>query len=186
MTSRLFFILVISVIFSVSPIFHDAYACSCIEITEQEALERSFSSFIGVPIKIESPTGHQNIVTFQIERPIKNIEKNMTEITLTTPSQGPACGYNFENNTRYLVHTHEMKNQQYLQTSLCSGNKDLGFSSIPLIIDESVLTNYPTSISWYPIILFLIIAGIVTGIIVGIIAYRKKRKAQIIIWLHHK
>ena len=157
---------------------HDVYGCSCAILTNEEALEDSFASFVGIPTKIESSHGYTNRVTFEIEKPIKNIAQDMTEITLTTPSQGPACGYRFENNTRYLVHTHEMKNQQYLQTSLCSGNKDLGFSSIPLIIDESVLTNYPTSISWYPIILFLIIAGIVTGIIVGIIAYRKKRKLK--------
>ena len=74
-----------------------------------------------------------------------------------------------------------MKNQKYLQTSLCSGNKELGFSSNPLIIDESVLTNYPASISLYPIILFLIISGIVSGIIIGIVVYKKKGNAQIII-----
>ena len=161
-----------AVIFSASPILHDVYACSCIEITEKEALERSFVSFIGTPTEIESTYGYTNLVTFEIEKPIKNIVKNMTEITLTTPSQDSACGYDFENNTRYLVHVHEMKNQKYLQTSLCSGNQNIGFSSMSLLIDDSVLENYPTSLSLYPIILFLIIVGIV----LGIIAYRKKKK----------
>ena len=156
---------------------HDAHACSCIETTELEALERSSASFVGTPTKIESTHRYTNQVTFEIERSIKNIAGNTTEIMLTTPSHGPACGYRFENNTRYLVHTHEMENQKYLQTSLCSGNKNLGFSNIPLLTDDSILENYPKSMSLYPIILFLIIAGIVLGIAIGIIVYRKKKKS---------
>ena len=156
----------------------EAYACSCAVLTDEKALEESFASFVGTPTRIESTHGYTNRVTFEIEKPIKNIAQNMTEITLITPSQGPACGYHFENNTRYLVHTHEMKSQKYLQTSLCSGNKDLGFSVIPLLIDDSVLENYPASISLYSIILFLIITGIVSGIVIGIIVYRKKKKSR--------
>ena len=175
MRTQLAFFLIFLVLFLFS--INYAFACSCIQSTEKEDLERSYASFVGTPTKIESLHGYTNQVTFEIEKPIKNIAQNMTEITLTTPSQGPACGYNFENNTRYLVHTHEMENQKYLQTSMCSGNKELRFSSIPLIIDESVLTNYPTSMSLYPIILFLIIAGIVSGIVIGIIVYRKKKKS---------
>ena len=82
---------------------HDVYGCSCAVLTDEEALEDSFTSFVGTPTKIESSHGYTNRVTFEIEKPIKNIAQDMTEITLTTPSQGPACGYHFENNTRYLV-----------------------------------------------------------------------------------
>ncbi|MCH9659109.1 hypothetical protein K0U27_10580 [archaeon] len=167
-----FFMFLIAVVVFANYI-NDAYACSCAQLTEQEALDLSFASFVGVPTKIESTHVYTNQVTFEIEKPVKNIVQNMTEITLTTPSQGPACGYHFENNTRYLVHTHEMKNQKYLQTSLCSGNKELGFSSIPLIIDESVLANYPVVIYWYPIMLYLTIAGIISGI--AIVIWRKRK-----------
>ena len=145
---------------------HDAYACSCAVTTDQESFEKSFSSFIGVPIKIESPTGYQNIVTFQIERPVKNIAENITEITIITSGSSAACGYNFENNTRYLVHTFGEKGQRTLETGLCSGNKNLGFSSIPLLIDESVVRDYPESVVWYQFILYLVIVGIIIGVVV--------------------
>jgi len=156
----------------------DVYACSCIGLTEQEALEKSFASFVGVPIKIEFSSGHNNIVTFQIEKPIKNISADMTEITLTTPTYGPACGYNFENNTRYLVHVREQENQKYLGTSLCSGNKNLGFSSIPLLVNESIVTNYSESVFVHQIILYLMFVGIISGIVIGIIVYNKKKKLK--------
>ena len=157
---------------------HDAHACSCVETTELQALERSSASFVGAPINIESPSGLNNIVTFQVERPIKNIEDGITELVVITHAQSSACGYNFDGNTRYLVHTYGEKNQKTLETGLCSGNKNLGFSSIPLMMDESVLKNYPTSASLYPITLFLIIAGIVSVIVIGIIVYRKKKRQK--------
>ena len=156
----------------------DAHACSCVETTELQALERSSASFVGTPVKIESPSGFNNIVTFQVERPIKNIEDGITELVVITHAQSSACGYNFENNTRYLVHTYGEKNQKTLETGLCSGNKNLGFSGIPLIIDESILKNYPTSASMYPIILFLIMAVIISVIIITTIVYRKKKKLK--------
>ena len=93
---------------------HDAYACSCIEITELQALEKSFVSFVGTPIKIESPSGFNNIVTFHIERPIKNIAEDTIEVTIITSTQESACGYNFEGNTRYLVNTYGEKPISYL------------------------------------------------------------------------
>lgn len=161
----------IVVLFSVN-FTHDAYACSCALMTEQQSLEKSFSSFIGVPIKIESSTGYQNIVTFQIERPIKNIAENITEITIITSSSSAACGYNFENNTRYLVHTFGEEGQRTIESGLCSGNKNLGFSSIPLLIDESAVTNYPESIVWYQFILYLVIIGIIIGVVV---VWRKRK-----------
>jgi len=119
------------------------------------------------------------MVTFQIEKPIKNISVGMTEITLTTPIQESVCGYNFENNTKYLVHVIEQKNQKYLGTSMCSGNKNLEFSSITLLVDESVLGVHPESVSWYPIDLYLIILGIISGVVIGVvIIYNKKRKLK--------
>ena len=155
---------------------HDAHACSCIETTELEALERSFASFIGTPVRIESTSGFSNIVTFQVERPVKNIAEGTTELVVITHSQSSACGYNFDGNARYLVHTYGEKDQKTLETGLCSGNKNLGFSSIPLVMDESVFKNYPESASLYPITLFLIVTGIVSCVIVAIIVYRKKIK----------
>ncbi len=157
---------------------HDAHACSCIETTELQAVERSSTSFVGTSVKIEPSSGFNNIVTFQVERPIKNIEDGITELVVITHAQGSACGYSFEENTRYLVHTYGEKNQKTLETGLCSGNKNLGFSGIPLMMDESVLKNYPTSASLYPITLFLIIAGIVSVIIITTIVYRKKKKLK--------
>ena len=157
---------------------HDVHACSCVETTELQALERSSASFVGTPVKIESPSGFNNIVTFQVERPIKNIEDDITELVVITHAQGSACGYNFEENTRYLVHTYGEKNQKTMETGLCSGNKNLGFSDIPLIMDESVLRNYPTSASLYSITLFLIFAGIVSVIIITTIVYKKKKNLK--------
>ena len=42
-----------------------------------------------------------NFITFEIEKPIKNISKNITQITVITHAQESVCGYHFENNTRY-------------------------------------------------------------------------------------
>lgn len=180
MTSKSFFILTIFLIvgfFSVN-FTHDAYACSCIEITDLQALEKSSASFVGTPVKIESQSGFNNIVTFHIERPIKNIAENITEIIIITSTQESACGYNFESNTRYLVNTYDEKNQKTLETGLCSGNKNLGFSSIPLLVNESVLKNYPESVFLYQVFSYLIIAGIISGIVIGIIIYNKKKKLK--------
>ena len=172
MRTQVSFFLIFLIVFLSSVNY--AFACSCIQSTEKENLERSFASFVGTPIKIETLHGQTNRVTFEIEKPVKNISEEITQITLFTPAYVPACGYHFENNTRYLVHTHDEKNQKQLETSLCSGNQNLGFSSIPLLIDGSVLGNYVASSSLYPIILFFIIAGIV----IGIIAYGKKKKPR--------
>lgn len=157
---------------------HDAYACSCIEITELQALEKSFVSFVGTPIKIESPSGFNNIVTFHIERPIKNIAEDTIEVTIITSTQESACGYNFEGNTRYLVNTYGEKNQKTLGTGLCSGNENLGFSSIPLLVNESVLKNYPESVFLYQVFSYLIIAGIISGIVIGVFVFSKKKKLK--------
>ena len=168
----IFLILFVGLSIMITP---EAFACSCIEITEQHALEKSFLSFIGVPVKIESPTGYHNIVTFQIEKSIKNIAENITEITVITSTQESACGYNFVNNIRYLIHTFGEKDQKTFETGLCSRNKNLGFSNISLLVDESVVTNYPESVVGYQFILYLAIAGIISGIIIGVVYIKKKK-----------
>ena len=164
-------------VFSINTV-DDAYACSCALITDKEALEKSFVSFVGTPIKIESPSGFNNIITFQIEKPIKNILENMTHIIIITNAQSSACGYNFKNSTRYLVHTYGEENQKTLETGLCSANKNLGFSNISLLVDESVLRIYPESVSWYQIDLYLMIAGIISSVTIGIIIYKRKIKLK--------
>lgn len=177
MTNRTYLVLGIFLIVGLfsDSFTHDAHACSCIEITELQALEKSSASFIGTPVKIESPSGYQNIVTFQIERPIKNIAESTTEITVITHAQGSACGYVFESNIRYLVHTYGENNQNTFETGLCGGNQNLGFSSIPLLVDESVVTNYPESVVWYQFILYLVIVGIISGITICVYYIKKKK-----------
>lgn len=149
------------------------FGCSCVGWTDQEALENSVSSFIGIPIKIESPSGYQNLVTFQIEKPIKNIADNKTEITVSTSTQGSACGYYFDTQTRYLVHTSGESDQKILETGLCSGNKNLGDSNV-LVLHDNSESNFLNHVLFS----YLVIAGIViTGIILGyVIIIRRKRK----------
>ena len=70
MTSRFILVLTVFLAVGTSPyFFHYAYACSCIEMTEQEALEGSFASFVGSPVKTEFASDHSNLVTFQFEMP---------------------------------------------------------------------------------------------------------------------
>jgi len=156
--------------------FHDAYACSCARMTEQEYRENSFSSFIGVPIKTESNVGYQNIVTFQIEKPIKNISENTAEITIITSTSSASCGYNFESNTRYLVHTYGDDGQRTFETGLCSGNKNLGFTTIPLLVDESVVIDYSELAGWHQFVLYLLIIGIISGIVIIVVVYKKRKR----------
>lgn len=107
MKSRLLISIVVTLVLSMLFSTSDAHACTCIALTEREAFEKSSASFVGSPLKIEFTSDRSNLVTFQIERPIKNISEDMTKITLTTPVQDSACGYSFENNTRYLIHAQE-------------------------------------------------------------------------------
>lgn len=171
MKVRFLIILLFVTVFSIH--LPSVFGCSCVGWTDQEALENSVSSFIGTPIKIESPSGYQNLVTFQIEKPIKNIADNKTEITVSTSTQDSACGYYFDTQTRYLVHTSGESDQKILETGLCSGNKNLGESNILALPNdsESIFLNH---------VLFLnivIVGIIITGIILGyVIIIRRKRK----------
>jgi hypothetical protein len=107
-------------------------------ITEKEALENSVLSFIGIPIKIESPFGYTNLVTFQIEKPLKNIPDNKTQITVRTPTQDSACGYHFDTLTRYLIHATGVEDQKELDTGLCHGNRNLGDKNNSINVYEMV------------------------------------------------
>ena len=173
-TTMIMTVFLIFGMFSAGNVNH-AHACSCAAITDQEALEKSFASFVGTPIKIESPSGLSNIVTFQIEKPIKNIDENTTEIAIITSVHSASCGYNFENNTRYLVHTYGSENQKTLETGLCSVNQNLGSSDIPMQVEESNETNYLGYGASFQIIIFLVIAGIIVSFVVFLIVRKRRR-----------
>jgi hypothetical protein len=107
-----------------------ASACSCaIFGSQKERVERALSSseavFSGEVAAIErdqkGPFGGVDEVSFRVSEVWKGPERETLE--LTTPSQGGACGYPFEEGQEYLVYA-DGKGEPF-DTSICSGTTQL-------------------------------------------------------------
>ncbi len=104
-----------------------ALACSCIaDDSIENKFNRSDEVFIGKVIDI---TENENIITgfnqFEIKMSLSksykgSIDKNKI---IYTNKDSAACGYNFEENSSYLIYAYEYENE--LGTGLCSGTKEI-------------------------------------------------------------
>jgi hypothetical protein len=120
-----------------------ACACSCALSSKEEFTANADLIFVGVVTAIDKPfaMGGEVKVDFLVE----DVDKGDSagDITLTTASDGAACGYDFSVGHRFRVYAREGS------TGLCSGNELLGsapevpvdkaFAVIPVTIGGGVL-----------------------------------------------
>ncbi len=113
------------IVVSVAP----ASACSCMAITPAAEFAQAGAVFVGEVSAIEEDdTNQQHYVQFSVLHTWKG-EADMVpaggydEITVTTPSSGSACGYEFALHERYLVYAHSQAND--LTVSSCGNSAPL-------------------------------------------------------------
>ncbi len=99
-----------------------ACACSCALGSEEEFFDNADFIFIGVVTEVDKSFslggGGDVKVDFVVEEVAKG--ESAGEVTLTTASDGAACGYDFLVGQRFKVFAHNGS------TGLCSGNRALG------------------------------------------------------------
>jgi hypothetical protein len=123
-----------------------ACACSCASGTEEEFVKHADLIFVGVVTGVDKPFGFGGgggdiKVDFVVEEVTKGDSPG--KITLTTASDGAACGYDFTVGNRFRVYAHEGS------TGLCSGNRLVGsapevpidkpFPVVPVVLGGGVL-----------------------------------------------
>lgn len=93
-----------------------ARACTCIVPPPPvEALSEAAAVFVGTASDLDKGAGHLK-VRLHVDRVYKGPVDE--QITVWTASNSAACGFHFEQGTRYLVYAHEYEGQ--LRASLCS------------------------------------------------------------------
>lgn len=107
-----------------------AWACSCMQSTPEEQMERADVVFIGRVIDrkmkaVETqPFGGRTWVqwTFEVESDQKG--SVFEQVTVESASNSAACGINFQLGERFQVFANQ--NKTALRASLCSGTRALG------------------------------------------------------------
>ena len=112
--------------FSVSLLLPNfSFACSCMQLSEQQALEKSEVAFVGTVTKVWESKGSHGVgrytVSFKVERFLKGSFTGPSVVT--TATNGAACGYNFQEGTKYKVFARAYEGTY--TTGLCSGNTPL-------------------------------------------------------------
>jgi hypothetical protein len=136
-----------------------ACACSCALGTEEDFVKHADLIFVGVVTAMDMPFGFPGgggdiKVDFVVEEVAKGDSPG--KITLTTASNGAACGYDFSVGTRFRVYAHEGS------TGLCSGNRLVGPApEVP--IDKP-----------FPVLPVAIGGGALIAGVVGFVLYRRR------------
>ena len=110
-------------------LFNEAHACSCIASdSPKKEMERFDVVFSGKVLSIEEI--HPNepmfssidplLVTIDVDRIWKGLEKRNSTITVSTPASSASCGFYFEKNIEYVVYANQYAEEDHLQVSLCS------------------------------------------------------------------
>ena len=118
-----------------------ASACPCaIESNPKERVEFAVSNseavFSGEVVDFEKGAdfpaifGPMETVSFRVSEVWKGPQRETLEVS--TPTQGSACGYAFEEGQEYLVYAYTGK--QGLETDLCSSNKPLSKAEADLAL----------------------------------------------------
>jgi hypothetical protein len=109
-----------------------ASACSCVlpQGSQKEIAERALSSsdavFSGEVVDLQKGTsasrmfGPSDTVTLRVSEAWKGTDQGTLEVS--TPSQGSACGYHFEEGQEYLVYAY---GKQDLKVDACGGTTHL-------------------------------------------------------------
>ena len=98
-----------------------AQACSCIAPPPpKKAMEQAHSVFSGKVTKVEKAGEEELAVTLELAATWKGAAGK--ELTLYTPNQSAACGYNFEKGKSYLVYANQIKRgeEKVLETNICT------------------------------------------------------------------
>lgn len=132
---RLTITAIIAIVFILGTAPHQAFACSCVDISQEEMFEIAEEVFVGKVTSIQSagnfiteflsglfrkhPTPSHYNVTFDISSRWKG--DNTSTITIATAKLSPACGFSFEESKEYLVYANagNFYNSEF-STSICS------------------------------------------------------------------
>ena len=99
-----------------------AYACSCMVVPIQRYISSSDAVFSGEVVDLQKGTsasrmfGPSDTVTLRVSETWKGTDQGTLEVS--TPSQGSACGYAFEEGQEYLVFAY---GKQDLKVDACGG-----------------------------------------------------------------
>jgi hypothetical protein len=108
-------------------------ACSCREMTPQQAFDNADVVFVGTAVAAVAPIGDDPfdplLVRFVVEEVRKDAGSLDRELVVETQRDSAICGASFEVGTRYVVYAN-LKDGG-LSSSLCSGNEVLGAGLSP-------------------------------------------------------
>lgn len=170
------------------PLTPDAWACSCMQMSEQEAFQRSDVSFVGTITEIEQinvqvdkfRSVNYNIVTFDIHTELKGEFSGDTINIQTVLPDGGNCGMFFDDGKTYIVFAYF--EQEQLTTNICSGNnmvspdykpEYLAYSE-PIFLDG--VEEVPVVKQDYFLLMVLVAIIASAAAIVAIIVLRSKNK----------
>jgi hypothetical protein len=103
-----------------------ASACSCMGVPIQRYISSSDAVFSGEVVDLQKGTsasrmfGPSDTVTLRVSEAWKGTDQGTLEVS--TPSQGSACGYHFEEGQEYLVYAY---GKQDLKVDACGGTTHL-------------------------------------------------------------
>ena len=99
-----------------------ASACSCMGVPIQRYISSSDAVFSGEVVDLQNIRmfGPSDTVTLRVSEAWKGTDQGTLEVS--TPSQGSACGYHFEEGQEYLVYAY---GKQDLKVDACGETKQL-------------------------------------------------------------
>ena len=103
-----------------------ASACSCMVVSIQRYISSSDAVFSGEVVDLQKGTsasrmfGPSDTVALRVSEAWKGTDQGTLEVS--TPSQGSACGYHFEEGQEYLVYAY---GKQDLKVDACGGTTHL-------------------------------------------------------------
>jgi len=100
-----------------------ALACSCLELSPEQAFKRADTVFRGTVIKIRQEEERKR-VTLKVENRWKGILKDKVQIE--TNAHDSLCGYPFRTNGEYLIYANRSERVKGLRTGICHGNREWG------------------------------------------------------------
>ena len=124
----LLILLLVGLLPFVQPI--ETFACSCLPPEPPlEALKESAAVFVGEVVSISDtePSHGSYSGNVAAEFSVTTVWKGPVgkTIQITTPADGPACGYGFSEGIQYLVYAYGALESRDFRTSLCSRTRPL-------------------------------------------------------------
>lgn len=171
-----------------------ACACSCVGLTDEEALRQSQAVFVGTLREVRRPTvmlssDAQSRFLFEVEAVYKGDVHTVQSIV--TPSDGGACGLELDVGRRALVFATGSDSSaaevgEY-HASLCGGTRSLAAVGLPPGLGEPGIVlpgsspvgeddSFPSVVArnWY-----WIVGGLV-ALVAGIVVVRRRRRTELL------